>query len=150
MTDHATEARRLVALIDDAADGDTLAAMATAHALLAIADRLGTPPAGIAFDTEPAPDTLNTEPGWTAPTTGTYQTTTGSEPRPICGTPNPGRPGMICDDVPHHYGVHDRGRAWWYNDPDDGHTPCPTPGPRACRLYAGHPGPCNHHDKRRS
>src|SRR5690242_21768112 len=95
MTDHATEARRLVALIDDAADGDTLAAMATAHALLAIADRLGTPPAGIAFATEHAPATPNTEPVWTAPTTGTYPSKTGSEPRLICGVPDTVRPGMI-------------------------------------------------------
>ena len=92
MNDHAAEARRLLALIDGhAASADSLAAIATTHALLAIADRLDrlTPTAtAIHFDTQPAPDTLNTEPGWTAPTTGTYQLSTGQEPRPICGAPN--------------------------------------------------------------
>jgi len=122
MTDHAAEARRLVALTDG-------------HAASA----------AIHFDTQPAPDTLNTEPGWTAPTTGTYQLSTGQEPRPICGTPNPAQPDMICDDVPNHYGVHDHLRAWWPADHyPPGAGPCDVPhGSDTCRLYSGHPGPCN-------
>ena len=148
MTDHAAEARRLVALIDGhAASADSLAAIATTHALLAIAERLDrlTPTAAIHFDTQPAPDTLNTEPGWTAPTTGTYQLSTGQEPRPICGAPNPAQPDMICDDVPNHYGVHDHLRAWWPADHyPPGAGPCDVPhGSDTCRLYSGHPGPCN-------
>ena len=148
MTDHAAEARRLLALTDGhAASADSLAAIATTHALLAIADRLDriAPPTAIHFDTQPAPDTLNTEPGWTAPTTGTYQLSTGQEPRPICGTPKPAQPDMICDDVPHHYGVHDHLRTWWPADHyPPGAGPCRIPTDTYdCRLYSGHPGPCD-------
>ena len=110
-------------------------------------------PADTTFETEPAPDTLNTEPGWTAPTTGTYQLSTGQEPRPICGTPNPAQPDMICDDVPHHYGVHDHLRTWWPADHyPPGAGPCRIPTDTYdCRLYSGHPGPCDTtNDHRRS
>lgn len=142
MTDHAAEARKLLALTDNNA------AAAITHALLAIAERLDklTPTTTMVhFDTEPAPDTLNTEPGWTAPATGLYQLSTGTDPRPICGARNPNIPDMICDDVPHHYGVHDHLRTWW---PADhylaGVGPCDVPhGSDTCRLYDGHPGPCD-------
>jgi hypothetical protein len=110
-------------------------------------------PANTTFDTQPAPDTLNTEPGWTAPTTGTYQLSTGQEPRPICGAPNPAQPDMICDDVPHHYGVHDHLRTWWPADHyPPGAGPCGIPTDTYdCRLYSGHPGPCDTtNDHRRS